>query len=279
MILKRWASRKDRRMGYPSRVFFKRLLVLLVAVCLFAGAGSAVSSASRASEPSAPSNGIPAPVQAAFLGDSYTYGIGATKPTDGYAYLVAKDEHWTADIVGLPGSGYVRIATHDGKTIAAGLASVIAAQPQVVIVECGHNDTDPGVKFARTKAAALEDLRAVRVGLPDALIVVVGPIWLNQDPTGQALAVRNAVHAAQQKILGSLWIDPIAQRWFTGTRHPRTGDAATMINAAVGHPNDAGYEHIATRLEADLAALGVGGRLAAFASAKRLARSYGLLSR
>jgi lysophospholipase L1-like esterase len=61
------------------------------------------------------------PVDVAFLGDSYTFGVGASEPTDGYAYLVAKHENWTARVVGLPGSGYVRVAIRDDKNIAAGI--------------------------------------------------------------------------------------------------------------------------------------------------------------
>ncbi len=198
-----------------------------------------------------------APVHAAFLGDSYTFGVGATQPTDGYAYLVSRAEDWTSRVVGLPGSGYVRVAIRDDKNIGAGLSAVIAAQPQVVIVASGHNDAMPNVDYSETEAAALKDLRELRAALPDATIVVVGPIWLNGFPDKKALYVRDAIHMAQQRIPGTLWIDPIAQHWFTGSYSKRTGDDATMINYAAGHPNDLGYAHIAKLLEADLETLGV----------------------
>ena len=47
------------------------------------------------------------------------------------------------------------------------------------------------------------------------------------------------------------------QRWFTGSWTQRTGDDATMINHAAGHPNNLGYAHIANPLEADLRPLAV----------------------
>jgi lysophospholipase L1-like esterase len=224
---------------------------VLICLVLFLG-GSAASANPGASQ-------VGVPIRAAFLGDSYTYGVGAKPHTDGYAYLVGQAEHWTATISGWPGSGYVRRATQDSKTIAAGLSRVIASNAQVVVVECGHNDADPGVAYTNTERNALHVLRALRAGLPNATIVVLGPVWLNQHPSHQVLAVRTAVHAAQKQIPGSLWIDPIAARWFTGTLTAklRTGDDATMINYAVGHPNDLGYQHIAGLLEADLRALGV----------------------
>ena len=157
----------------------------------------------------------------------------------------------------MPGSGYVRVAIRDDKNIAAGLAAVIAAQPQVVVVECGHNDAMPNVDYTQTEAAATRDLTALRAALPKATIVIVGPIWLNGYPDAKALYVRHAIHMAQERIPGSLWIDPIAQRWFTGSYTKHTGDDATMINYAAGHPNNLGYQHIASLLEADLRTLGV----------------------
>lgn len=197
------------------------------------------------------------PVDVAFLGDSYTYGIGATAHSDGYAYLVAKAEHWTAKIVGLPGSGYVRVAIDDGQQISDGIPSVIASDPKLVIVECGHNDADNGIALSKVEPNALKDLRRLRAGLPNAKIVVLGPVWLSKRPTQRATAVNNAVHTAQQKISNSVWINPIAQSWFKGDRALRTGDDKTMINYAVGHPNNLGYERIASILEADLKLLGV----------------------
>lgn len=211
--------------------------------------------------PSVNSAGVPgvsligAPVHAVFLGDSYTYGIGATQRTDGYAYLLSEALHWNVDIIGLPGSGYTRVAEDDGLSIAAGIQPAIAAQPQVLIVECGHNDADPGISLAKTRRNALADLRTLRAGLPNTTIVVLGPVWLNGRPPARALAVRDAIHAAQEQIPGSLWIDPIAEKWFTGRFANRSGDDATMINYAVGHPNNLGYEHMAQVLEADLVGL------------------------
>ncbi len=178
--------------------------------------------------PGVSSDGVPgmsligAPVHAVFLGDSYTYGIGASQPSNGYAYLISEALHWNVDIIGLPGSGYTRVAKRDGLTIAAGIQPAIEAQPQVLIVECGRNDADRGISVAETRRNALADLRALHAALPNTIMVVVGPVWLNGRPSAHALAVRDAVYAAQQKIPGSLWIDPIAEKWFTGRFVNRT---------------------------------------------------------
>lgn len=237
-----YVTRPGRRVGL--------LGAFLTCLCLLASGGHTLARAAGT-----PVTGMA--VHAAFLGDSYTFGVGATEPTDGYAYLVSRAENWTSRIVGLPGSGYVRVAIRDHKNIAAGLSAVIAAQPQVVIVASGHNDAMPNVDYRDTEAAALKDLRELRAALPDATIVVVGPIWLNGHPDAKALYVRDAIHQAQEQIPGTLWVDPIAQHWLTGSWTRRTGDDATMINYAAGHPNNLGYEHIAKLLEADLQTLGV----------------------
>jgi lysophospholipase L1-like esterase len=262
--------RVDMRARFPFTTRPARLaaVVISLSLCLCCGGAAAtrrplilpgVSLPSLV--PGVNSSGVPvvnqigAPAQVVFLGDSYTYGIGATQRSDGYAYLISEALHWDVDVIGLPGSGYTRVAKDDGLSIAAGIAPAIEAQPQVLIVECGHNDADPGISLAQTRHNALTDLRALRAGLPATTIVVLGPVWLNGRPTPRALAVRNAVHAAQKQIPGSLWIDPIGERWFTGRFVNRSGDDATMINYRVGHPNNLGYEHIAQVLEADLATL------------------------
>jgi lysophospholipase L1-like esterase len=241
-------------------------VVVLLVVCVGVTVGSSAGSTTPVDSPATiarivAGTTIPTdndgPVDVAFLGDSYTYGIGATERSDGYAYLVAKAEHWTAKIVGLPGSGYVRAATDDGQRIADGIPAIIAADPKVVIVECGHNDADDGINLSKVEPNAFKDLRRLRTGLPNTKIVVLGPVWLSKRPTKRAVAVRNAVHTAETKISNSVWIDPIAQSWFEGDRALHTGDDKTMINYAVGHPNDLGYQHIASVLEADLKLLKV----------------------
>ncbi len=110
--------------GYVSRAGRGFVLIgaLLTGLCLFLAAGT-----TRARAAGTPP--MAAPIHTAFLGDSYTFGVGATEPTDGYAYLVSKAEAWTSRVVGLPGSVYVRVATRDDKNIAAGSTSRSRSRP------------------------------------------------------------------------------------------------------------------------------------------------------
>lgn len=229
----------------PSRIpkLARRGIVVLAVLLLALGTGLATARH--------------AGVQVAFLGDSYTWGYGASERGNGYAYVTARAEHWRSEIVGLPGAGYARYSVGAHKRIADGIRAVVAAHPRLLIVECGHNDSRPTVPVAATAANALRDLEALRVGLPHTKIVVIGPVWLDGFPPRRALQVRDVVHAAQRRIPNSRWIDPIAERWFTGDYRERTGDDSTMINFSDGHPDDAGYAHMARRLEADLRRLGV----------------------
>jgi len=241
--------------------------VTSLALTLTAGAGTAAAYQARTSTRplvnypvatvQASASATTPPVRAAFLGDSYTYGVGASVRTNGYAFLVSQAEHWDSTIVGLPGSGYTRVATKDEKDIAAGIPEVIAAHPQILVVAVGHNDSLAGQSLATTQRNSVKDLSELRAALPSTKIVVVGPIWLNGHPGAKVLKVRQIVHAAQRRLPNSVWIDPIAQHWFTGTFAGRTGDDATMINYSVGHPDNLGYQNIAAHMEADLQSLGV----------------------
>ena len=196
-------------------------------------------------------------LRAAFLGDSYTAGVGAVPITDGYAYDVARAMNWKANVVGLSGAGYVRDSPVVHERLAAGIPKVIASRPQVVIVECGHNDIYPAITPSRVEPAALSVFRRLRAGLPKAKIVVIGPIWLRGDPTSQVLATRDAVHAAQRQVSGTLWIDPIADHWTYRNFAGSHGNFKKMVNLQLGHPSNLGYTHFATLIEGDLKRLGV----------------------
>jgi hypothetical protein len=90
--------------NYVSRPGRRAGLLGALILCLIVAPGGAASARAAATPPAG------SPIRAAFPADSYTFGVGPTQPSNGYAYLVAKHENWTARVVGLPGSGYVRVA-------------------------------------------------------------------------------------------------------------------------------------------------------------------------
>jgi lysophospholipase L1-like esterase len=158
------------------------------------------------------------------------------------------------EIRGLPGAGYARPSVK-GRKLRPVVRKVVRLRPSVVLVVMGHNDIRIGP--GRVEHAARWTLRVLRRKLPDGRIVVVGPIWPGGDPPLRVLITRNAIRAAAREAGHLRWIDPIAERWFTGDRLRHTGNAAHLISADDNHPNDAGHKHIARVLKRDLVRIGI----------------------
>jgi lysophospholipase L1-like esterase len=192
--------------------------------------------------------------EAAILGDSYTAGANA-KPGRGYAERLARAMNWRhADIRGLPGAGYARPSV-TGRHLLGAAKRAAKLRPAVVVVVMGHNDWR--VAPDRVERDARRTLAFLRRRLPGSRIVVVGPIWQSGDPAPRVVATRDAIRRAARSVRGLAWIDPLAERWFTGDKRRHTGNAAHYISADDNHPNTAGHAHIAKMLLRDLVALGI----------------------
>lgn len=197
------------------------------------------------------------PPEAAIVGDSYTAGANASSPGRGYAERVARALGWEhADIRGLPGAGYVRPSV-TGRRLRGVVRRLVKRRPPVVVVVMGHNDTR--VNPVRVERSARRTLALLRRRLPFSRVVVVGPIWQSGDPEPRVLVTRDAILAAVRSVGGLMWVDPIAEHWFTGDKRHHTGNASHFISSDDNHPNDAGHAHIARLLLRDLKRLGVAG--------------------
>jgi lysophospholipase L1-like esterase len=197
----------------------------------------------------------PVAPEAAIIGDSYTAGANATSPGRGYAERLAHAMNWQhADIRGLPGAGYARPSVK-GRRLANVVRRVVRRRPAVVVMVMGHNDwrVTPGL----VERDAHRTLAFLHRRLPGSRIVVVGPIWQSGDPAPRVVATRDAIRRAERRIRGLAWVDPLAERWFTGDKRRHTGNAAHFISKDDNHPNDAGHAHIAKMLLRDLIGLGI----------------------
>lgn len=118
----------------------------------------------------------------AFIGDSYTQGVGASNKGERWVQQVAAATGMYAENLGRGGTGYVTVA---GKN-ACGLdvclnyvqmiPDVLATNPATVVVAGGQNDfqafaNDPAV----VTAAVNQTFADLRAGLPNAKLVAVGP--------------------------------------------------------------------------------------------------------
>jgi lysophospholipase L1-like esterase len=174
-------------------------------------------------------------VRAVFLGDSYTtgwngYGLGAR----GWPTIVGRALGWRVINLAVAGTGFVNPGWTN-QPLATRIASAIRAKPQVLVVATGHNDRRFGASAAA--AASHRDLARLRRALPNALILVIAPIWADGRPPASLLGLRNALKR-EAATIGALFLDPLSGGWFAGPSH-------RLIGGDGIHPTNAGHRHIA----------------------------------
>jgi lysophospholipase L1-like esterase len=183
--------------------------------------------------------------QVAFLGDSYTGGsnMNISGTASLYSTLLAAQFHFSVDNFGVGGTGFVAPG-QTNQPFGVRVPDVVALQPDVVVVEGGHNDgTYPE---AQVQAAARDVLSRLHAGLPKAKIIVIGPIW----PSGDVPQIERNLDGDLRQLaasVGARFVDPIADGWFS---EPYT----KLIGSDGTHPTDAGHARIAHLLEPVFAA-------------------------
>jgi len=199
--------------------------------------------------PGAPSE-TPAPGAkiAAFYGDSYTRGTGATSADRRWSTIICAERGWYEFNPSVDGLGFVN---NRGLILGGDLVDQIIEHepaPDIVIVTMGLNDNFSMPAAADEIESAIgADLERLRSELPDARLVVVEPFWYQDERPESVEQIITWVDAAAERV-GADYIDG-ASRWLEG--HPEWM-AADLI-----HPNDDGYAEIAERMDAELEALGL----------------------
>jgi lysophospholipase L1-like esterase len=194
---------------------------------------------------------LPAPVAAehphgyaVVLGDSYSSGWnGVGEGASSWPAIMGRAQDWRVTNLAGPGTGYVNPGW-TSQPMRTQVAAAVRLHPGIVIVASGHNDE----KFAASTVNKAADvaLGRLRAGLPQAMIVVVGPIWPDSDPDPTIIALRDHLRGTAASI-EALFIDPIGSGWFTGSNHKYIGSDGT-------HPTSAGYRRVATLLLASFRA-------------------------
>ena len=177
------------------------------------------------------------------LGNSFSSGWnGAGLGAHGWPAILAKTRGWSATNLAVPGTGFENPGW-TSQPIGSRVAAAIAAQPDVLVVAGGHNDSRWSV--AATSAAADRVLARLRRALPDATILIVAPIWRDGSPPARCLALRDHLRRSAAA-LGAVFVDPLTDRWFAGSRHALIGPDGL-------HPTDDGHRFIARAMLAALA--------------------------
>lgn len=180
-------------------------------------------------------------VVAAFLGDSYTQGVGEGA---GYVTPTAEAMGWEAVNLGQASTGYLNPGTIDPANSGPYLdraPDVVAAAPDIVIVQGSPNDV--GVD-GDLRAAAAQLFDALKASLPGAQIIVVGP---TAPPSLDAAAVGVISQRIEDAAVtaGLPFIDPLDLGWLPP-------ENAALFVADRLHPSAAGYEAYTTGLLAAL---------------------------
>ena len=183
----------------------------------------------------------PRPV-AVFLGDSYTSGWhGIGEDSAGWPSILGVVRHWSVHDLAVAGTGFVNPGWTD-QPIGSEVGAAIALRPGIVFVAGGHNDED--LASGPVALAADRVLDRLAAGLPDAVLVVIGPIWPDGRPKATIVRLRDHLRSRAAG-LGALFIDPIAAGWFAGANERFIGPDGT-------HPTASGYRRIATLVGAAL---------------------------
>ncbi|MEL4320057.1 SGNH/GDSL hydrolase family protein [Leifsonia sp. YIM 134122] len=181
----------------------------------------------------------------AFYGDSYTRGTGASSTEKRWSSIISADRGWTEVNPSTDGLGFVNNREYQSVDE---LDSVIAADPDIVIVTMGLNDNFSMPDRADDIEAAIEDdFTRLSAELPDARIVVVEPFWYTDDRPDSVQQIIDWVEAGADRI-GADHI-PDASHWIEGNPEWMAPDGL--------HPNDAGYAEMAEKMDSALAAIGL----------------------
>ncbi|RZT87914.1 lysophospholipase L1-like esterase [Pseudonocardia sediminis] len=215
----------------------------------------------RASAPP-PVSGSPPAVDGArpavaFIGDSFTSGtveggLGASN----YTQLLADRSGWTVTNAAADGAGYVDPAP-GGTFREDQLPRVVAARPALVVVQGSRSDADRPSSEVRDAATRL--YTELRQALPQARMVVIGPIRASDDVPesveGTRDAIREAAATAQLPFL-----DPIEDRWFDGTDETMVGPDPVFSPERQEQLTDEGHRRMADLVGEGLRRIGAAPR-------------------
>jgi lysophospholipase L1-like esterase len=189
----------------------------------------------------APSGGVQASSTAAhtspvvaFLGDDWTRGTGATEKPKRFTTLLCAQLGAQERNFGVDGSGYAKSGLTGGP-YASRVDQIVAADPQIVVVSGGRNDSSDA---PTTAAEAARNLFAtLHEKLPGAVLIAVAPFWGDSDLPPEMVALSRAIDDGVTAA-GGTYLD---------ITDPIHGHPTYMADAA--DPNDAGYAAIASALE------------------------------
>lgn len=211
----------------------QKVIVCGAALGLLACCGAPATANPTTATPVPSSSPLPQTLRMVVLGDSIASGTAfGGQGSSGWPAIVAQKLGLLSLLSAQPGTGYTKDYA-SGFAYTARVDQVIALKPSILIVEGSRNDTDP----TATKQAVTEVLGRLRDALPQAKILVIGPLYLDRTD-GRTTPINDAVKTVASR-LGLTYVDTIKARWFTGS-------ARSMIASDGIHPTDQGHRYLAS---------------------------------
>jgi lysophospholipase L1-like esterase len=186
---------------------------------------------------------LPAEPVLLILGDSYTAGVGADQPGQGWAYLVAGSLGYPTTIDGVGGTGFAwgggpqDNQAREYEVRLREIAEDPRFVPNVLILQGGQNDaliTSPD----EIQTATAQTIEAARRFWPGVQVIVLGPSA--PQPLAEELQGVNSAVRAGAAAAGAPFIDAYEAGWFTGANSPG-------FDFDGAHPNTAGHAHLAEK--------------------------------
>jgi acyl-CoA thioesterase-1 len=206
-----------------------------------ASSPSPTPSAAATTQP--PKIELPAEPVLLILGDSYTEGVGADRPEQGWAYLVAGELGYPTDIDGVGGTGFAwgggaqDELNGEYETRLREIDANPAFVPNVLILQGGQNDSAVA-NPEEVRAATAQTIEAARRFWPGVQVVVLGPSA--PQPLAEELRTVNSAVRAGAAAADAPFIDAVEGNWFTSANSPG-------FDADGGHTNTAGHAYLAEK--------------------------------
>ncbi|MBY3791308.1 SGNH/GDSL hydrolase family protein [Rhodococcus fascians] len=219
----------------------RRTVLISIAVSVLVVAFSGIVGWQIGSRSEAPQAATPPPVSipdsvpvVAFLGDSYSKGIGASSNGQRWTTLVSAEMGWSELNLAEGGSGYTTSYLGQKTDYGIKLDVVAAAQPDVVVVSGGRNDYEAGTASV-TGAVASSLFAAIKAAAPNTEVIVTSPIWDSTEPPAEFATLIDGVKAATAS----------AEARYVDIGEP-LADHPDMIDPDGLHPNNGGHQIIAS---------------------------------
>ena len=219
----------------------RRTVLVSIAVSVLVVAFSGIVGWQIGSRSEAPQAAAPPPVSipdsvpvVAFLGDSYSKGIGASSNGRRWTTLVSAAMRWSELNLAEGGSGYTTNYLGQKTDYGIKLDVLAAAQPDVVIVSGGRNDYEAGTASV-TGAVASSLFAAIKAAAPNTELIVTSPIWDSTEPPADFPTLIDGVKAATAS----------AEARYLDIGEP-LADHPDMMDPDGLHPNNAGHRAVAS---------------------------------